>query len=254
MSFPSFLYFYFKTSIYIIDYMPTGLCRKESIMNIENFWKLIDSVNAQVNCNDKDAVLVATKEKLISLSSSEIAAWYKIYESIHKKALRDDLWDACSKCGIHSTDDGFHYFRAWLISRGKDVFTSVLAKPDSLSVHVVNPKAANFESYGYVSWHAYSEKACKEKLGETEFNIFHNQWISENKKNIEDLTQRSSLSFEQACDRLFFYKLMDEFDILKASTDNIKTSLDTKIQSAEAQSANHSSNTNIFGKENNLEH
>ena len=176
-------------------------------MNIEKFWALIDSVNSQVDCNDKDSVLSVTKAKLCLLSSSEIVEWYKLYEAIHKDAYRDALWNACSQCGIHDSDDGFYYFRAWLISRGREVFTSVLANPNSLSDYVSDPESAEFELYSYISWQAYAEKACKEKLGENGYDDFRNNWISKNRERIELFTERNHLSFDMACECLFYYEI-----------------------------------------------
>lgn len=72
------------------------------MMNTEKFWNLIASVNSQVDCKDQDTVLRSIREKLAQLSSSEIAEWYKIYQSPHTKADRDDLWNACARCGIHA--------------------------------------------------------------------------------------------------------------------------------------------------------
>ena len=47
-------------------------------MNKDAFWNLIDEVNTKVDRNDQEAVLLATKEKLMELPPSEIAQWDQI--------------------------------------------------------------------------------------------------------------------------------------------------------------------------------
>ena len=43
-----------------------------------------------------------------------------------------------------SSDDGFHYFRAWLISRGQAVYEAAVANPDSLA-GLTEPERDDYE-------------------------------------------------------------------------------------------------------------
>lgn len=50
-----------------------------------------------------------------------------------EQSNRWDIWGAGYLVHGGLSDDGFVYFRAWLISRGRAVFTRALADPDSLA-------------------------------------------------------------------------------------------------------------------------
>lgn len=203
-----------------------------SPMDKDRFWYIIASVNSEVDRNDKNAVLRLTEEKLYQLPSAEIAQWYAIYDAVHNEADKKELWDACSKCGAHYTDDGFCYFRAWLISQGQEVYDVVLSDPAAVSLYIDDPAAAEFEGYGYVSWRAYAEKACIENCGEEELNGIRTQWLSENREHVEALVQTSGFSFEEIRDRLFGYYLQEDYNILDAYDVLRKDSLRDKIQFA----------------------
>lgn len=53
------------------------------------------------------------------------------------------------------SDDGFKYFRDWLISEGQEVYESAVAEPDSL-VSFAKRDYFELEHYGYSALHAFS--------------------------------------------------------------------------------------------------
>jgi hypothetical protein len=46
-----------------------------------------------------------------------------------------DQWGAAYLANGGCSDDGFDYFRGWLIGQGRKVYETVLADPDSLAAH-----------------------------------------------------------------------------------------------------------------------
>jgi hypothetical protein len=44
-----------------------------------------------------------------------------------------DLWGAAYLINGGASDDGFYYFRCWLIGMGRDVYEAAVANPDSLA-------------------------------------------------------------------------------------------------------------------------
>lgn len=46
---------------------------------------------------------------------------------------RNQLWAAGYLINDGCSDDGFEYFRAWLIAQGREVFERVVADPDALA-------------------------------------------------------------------------------------------------------------------------
>lgn len=203
-------------------------------MDRNEFWGLIGSVNLKVDIDDQEAVLRATREALCELSSGEIAQWYEVYRELHNEAYRDDLWDAVAACGIHASDDGFIDFRAWLISRGQEVYEAVLADPRVLADYVPEPREANFELYGYVSVDAYSERMCRDLLGDVEFEAFKENWLIENKSDIEELADWNGSSIEEAGEKMFYSTLLMKHDIFKALDEK---PLQDRLDEAKARSA-----------------
>src|SRR5205823_2224461 len=47
-------------------------------------------------------------------------------------AYRRDLWGAATVVNTFCSDDGFLYFRCWLVSRGQRVYMEALRDPDSI--------------------------------------------------------------------------------------------------------------------------
>ena len=59
------------------------------------------------------------------------------------------------------SDDGFLYFRAWLISEGRAVFEEAQANPDSLA-RIQRREYFDLESFGYVARYVFEAKGGAE--------------------------------------------------------------------------------------------
>jgi hypothetical protein len=68
-----------------------------------------------------------------------------------------DLWGAAYLINGGSSDDGFYYFRCWLVGMGKKVYENALANPDSLADVVTVGEEYEAEIYGVA--HAAWERA-----------------------------------------------------------------------------------------------
>lgn len=125
-------------------------------MDKDIFWQIIDSVNSEVSGFDLEGVLRVTQEKLQEYNPREIAVWANFLR--HYRELADTSGVFAASCALNEymTDDGFLDFRAWLISRGKEVYLAALKDPDSLAELEI-PKCTRFELYGYVAYDAYRE-------------------------------------------------------------------------------------------------
>lgn len=146
-------------------------------MDKEMFWNVIQEVNSSVDGDDQEAVLEATRKKLMEFSAADIARWHQIKGVYMDMAYRNDLWAACAATGTHCSDDGFIDFRSWLISLGRDVYMRVLQDPDSL-VDVDIPRAgADFEAYGYVAIEPYAQKKEIEMNGLASILTDYWAWI-----------------------------------------------------------------------------
>lgn len=71
-----------------------------------------------------------------------------------------DLWGAAYVANGGASDDGFEYFRCWLISKGRRVFEQILRDPDSLADFIAEGETGDFEfeEFAYVARNAWSKK------------------------------------------------------------------------------------------------
>lgn len=73
-------------------------------------------------------------ERILSeLPSAEIEAFARDQEDLMRTSYRWDLWGAAFVINGGCSDDGFDYFRGWLMLQGRDVWESALLEPESLA-------------------------------------------------------------------------------------------------------------------------
>jgi hypothetical protein len=103
-------------------------------MNIEEFWQIIEKagMEGRGDCGRTAAEVVRT---LSRLDAEEIRSFRERLDDLLDESYRWDLWGAADLINWGSGDDGFYYFRAWLIAQGRQVFENALCDPDSLAEH-----------------------------------------------------------------------------------------------------------------------
>ena len=113
-------------------------------MIIDQFWGIIDKAVA-AHPTDLDARNDALKYHLHTLAPGEWRSFGKIYHEVDSAAYTWKLWGAAYEINGGCSDDGFDYFRGWLISQGRAVFEAALADPDTL-VRLLDPEGAEHEN------------------------------------------------------------------------------------------------------------
>jgi hypothetical protein len=130
-------------------------------MDIRQFWKLIGSARKKAR-GDRDALFDALYEKLKALPVEEVVSFEEHMMACLRRAYRYDLWAAATVIdGFWVSDDAFHDFRSWLISRGEKVFEKALADPDSLARIVGEDEDIEFERFAFVAGGVWEEKTGK---------------------------------------------------------------------------------------------
>lgn len=153
-------------------------------MDKDTFWHIIDSVNSEVSSSDQEGVLRVTQEKLQAYSPQEIAVWANFLR--HYRDLADTSGVFASSCLLNDymSDDGFMDFRAWLISRGQDIYLAALKDPDTLA-GIDIPENTRFESYGYVAYDAYKGICEDDVYAEMDMNPLTNAQKDDVRAEIE---------------------------------------------------------------------
>lgn len=141
------------------------------------FWKLIADARAGVpDPTDCCAVVHRATSLLAARPPAEIVAAQQILWDLMADSYRHPLWAAAYLINGGCSDDGFDYFRGWLLTQGAEVHRAAVADPDSLaSLPVVVAAAesgAEFECEAALSiaWDAHLA-ATGMKLPEDAFTI-----------------------------------------------------------------------------------
>ncbi|MET4925155.1 DUF4240 domain-containing protein [Streptomyces sp. PSRA5] len=146
-------------------------------MNKDQFWQLIEAARAQESdLGDGRAVARRAGELLADRPVEEIVAAQQTFWDLMAASYTSPLWAAAYITNGGCSDDGFDYFRGWLVSQGRDAFERVVADPDSLAdLPVVRAAAADgaeceCEAVLGIVWDAHI-KATGEQLPADAFSI-----------------------------------------------------------------------------------
>ncbi len=112
-------------------------------MDRDGFWHLVDAARAEVDDSVDEAEKVAERviDRLTRLPVAEILSFESQLTGLQRESYRVDLWAAAYLIHGGCSDDGFDYFRGWLVAQGRRVWESALADPDSLADVVTTPEA-----------------------------------------------------------------------------------------------------------------
>lgn len=140
-------------------------------MNAQEFWHLIDAVKNEAGA-DLQARPAVLQRHLAALKPEQIQKFQQQYEAQLLEADSWALWGACSIMNDGCSDDGFKYFRDWLISEGETVFTKAMSNPDSL-VAASRQEYFELELFGYAAVKAYKAKGSGELVRDfsVEFSV-----------------------------------------------------------------------------------
>lgn len=122
-------------------------------MDAPMFWQLIEESRENAG-GDVDAQAEELTDLLADLPADEIVAFNRVLHELLAAAYRWDLWAAAYIVNGGCSDDGFEYFRCWLISQGERVYREALDDPESL-VDRAEPDATEAESMLYAAGDAY---------------------------------------------------------------------------------------------------
>ena len=100
-------------------------------MRTDDFWQLIDS--ARSGGGEPDAIAARAVALLAARDPEEIVGYARHQRRVLTASYRVDLWGAAYLINGGASDDGFEYFRGWLMTQGREVFARAVADPDSLA-------------------------------------------------------------------------------------------------------------------------
>jgi hypothetical protein len=125
------------------------------------FWNIVDlSVKSTKNQDQQERFLVKELEKL---TPKEIIGFRLRTDKLLYDTYTSNMWCAGYIMNGGCSDDGFEYFRNWIISRGKDTYYKAKENPDSLiKEYIEGEEYYEFESFWYVALTAFQNITGKE--------------------------------------------------------------------------------------------
>ncbi|MFF1299393.1 MULTISPECIES: DUF4240 domain-containing protein [unclassified Streptomyces] len=150
-------------------------------MNKQHFWQLIAAARSQAL--DPHACEMVAREATSLLASHpprEIVAAQQVLWDLMADSYTNPLWAAAYVINGGCSDDGFDYFRGWLIAQGREVFERIVADPDALAeLPIVQASAVDGlhlegEDVLSIAWNAHT-MATGEQLPADAFTIRYPQ-------------------------------------------------------------------------------
>lgn len=130
----------------------------QSKMRDERFWALIDQARDRSKASASPQQLTRV---LKALSSGEIQNFNHVFYEKLCDLNHWRLWGAGHVISAGMGDDSFHYFRSWIIGKGKAVFEVALSNPDELGPFVDTREVDN-ELLEYVPLNVLERRGIKE--------------------------------------------------------------------------------------------
>lgn len=149
----------------------TQLAKTAEMLDESRFWDIVDrSVKNTNNQEEQRLFLIKEIEKLTpkEMIGFRLRTDYLLYNT-----YTSNFWCAGYIMNGGCSDDGFEYFRNWVISRGKAVYTKAVENPDNLVSSIdKNLEAHEFELFWYVALEAFNNVTGKDLynyIDETKF-------------------------------------------------------------------------------------
>ncbi len=124
-------------------------------MDEQGFWELIERSGKKTPGTEGHAERLA--KLLARRSAAEVIEFDRLFHGCLNRSYRWDLWAVAYIIHGGCSDDGFDYFRGWLIGQGREFFEGVLADPARAAERIKPGEEAECEELLYAANDAYQE-------------------------------------------------------------------------------------------------
>ena len=125
-------------------------------MDRHAFWTLI--AQARQDAPSPRAMPALLTQRLAAQDAEAILRWCGYFDLYHALSYKSRLWAAAYIITDGCSDDGFDYFRGWLIGQGQACFLAALRDPDSLAAHPLGATPAEGEDMLVVGANAWFQR------------------------------------------------------------------------------------------------
>lgn len=151
---------FLKESVYNLKKPKAKKTTDKRKMSEELFWELIDESRKESEF-DSDFVEIL-KEKLEAMSATEIKKFQKLLLEKMNELNHWDIWALAYIVRKGCGDDEFDYFKAWVVSKGKEVFEDLKEMKLEKLKKPFKDSDAQLEEFMYVAQNAYENKQYEE--------------------------------------------------------------------------------------------
>ena len=172
------------------------------MMDEEQFWAIVQTAVDEAG-DDEDEYLEVVKRELSKLSLKEMIGFRLRTDKLLYDSYTSEMWCAGYLMNGGCSDDGFEYFRLWVISRGRKVYEAAMANPDNLIDYIDDDAEMDFfefESFWYVALEAFEEAVDAElydyidddnfKTCEGNYPNFEFNWEEDEPESMQKLCPR----------------------------------------------------------------
>ncbi|TXJ29058.1 MAG: DUF4240 domain-containing protein [Chitinophagaceae bacterium] len=134
-----------------------GMAKTAQMLGEDLYWQVV--AESLKNTCDQDSQELFLIKRLKKLTPVEIVGFRLRTDKLLYDTYNAETWCAGYIMNGGCSDDGFEYFRNWIISRGKEVYYKAKDNPDTLISEVDKDlEMYDFESFWYVGLEAFREK------------------------------------------------------------------------------------------------
>ncbi len=165
------------------------------LLNEDVFWDIIElSLKNSHDIDEQESFLASHLE---TMSPQEMISFKLRVAQLSSCIHTSEMWCAGYLMNGGCSDDGFDYFKAWVISRGKDMYYKAKANPDNLADCIEDPDLNfyEFENLDYLAIDAFENKTGEDPWDYLPDNENLNQeiefnWDEDNDESMKSLCPR----------------------------------------------------------------
>ncbi len=139
----------------------SGLIKTAEMLDEDLYWKIVqESISNSSDQDEQEQYLIARLQKLTPV---EIIGFRIRTDKLLYDTYTSEMWCAGYIMNGGCSDDGFEYFRCWVISRGKTAYYNAKNDPDTLINEAgEDAEGYEFESFWYVALEAFQQRTGKD--------------------------------------------------------------------------------------------
>ena len=174
------------------------------MMDEEQFWAIVQTAVDEAG-DDEAEYLDVVKRELSKLSLKEMIGFRLRTDKLLYDSYTSEMWCAGYLMNGGCSDDGFEYFRLWVISRGRKAYEAAMANPDNLIDYIGDDDEMDFfefELFWYVALEAFEEAVDADLYDYIDYDNFKTR--EGNYPNFEfNWEEDEPESMQKLCPRLF---------------------------------------------------